>query len=93
MNLKDAAEKKAVETFVNHELKKLEKEPVETFKNLMGYAKKLKVFEEETRESFTEMTRSDDSSNDDSSNDDEYNESIGSMDEEMAAAVEKEFFS
>lgn len=48
MNLKDAAEKKAVETFVNHQLKKLEKEPVETFKNLMGYAKKLKVFEDET---------------------------------------------
>lgn len=48
MNLKDAAEKKAIETFVNHQLKKLEKEPVETFKNLMGYAKKLKVFEDET---------------------------------------------
>lgn len=48
MGLKDAAEKKAVETFVNHELTKLEKDPIGTFKNLMGYAKKLKVFEDET---------------------------------------------
>ncbi|MCI6609707.1 MAG: radical SAM protein [Ezakiella sp.] len=48
MGLKEAAEKKAVETFVNHELTKLEKDPIGTFKNLMGYAKKLKVFEDET---------------------------------------------
>jgi len=45
--------------------------------------------EEETCDSFAETTRSDDSSNED----DEYNESIGSVDEEMAAAVEKEFLS
>ncbi|RWS11626.1 RNA polymerase II subunit A C-terminal domain phosphatase-like isoform X2 [Dinothrombium tinctorium] len=42
--------------------------------------------DDETRESFVERTLSDESS-------DDFNESIGSVDEEMAAAVEREFLS
>lgn len=48
MGLKDFAERKVVDTFVKHELTKLEKDPQGTFINLMGYAKKMNVFEDET---------------------------------------------
>lgn len=48
MGLKDFAERKAVDAFVKHELTKLEKDPQGTFINLMGYAKKMNVFEDET---------------------------------------------
>lgn len=48
MGLKDFAERKVVDNFVKHELTKLEKDPQGTFINLMGYAKKLNVFEDET---------------------------------------------
>ena len=48
MGLKDFAERKVVDTFVRRELTKLEKDPQGTFINLMGYAKKMNVFEDET---------------------------------------------
>lgn len=48
MGLKDFAERKAVDAFVKHELTKLEKDPQGTFINLLGYAKKMNVFEDET---------------------------------------------